>query len=102
MSQRVSAMSSSSPGIVLVPPAIGIPGNTKEAAAERLKDFLRSVHSNSSIPESMRQGDSVRISYAKGKCGAGKASWRHFKRCYEGSFEVRTEECETWVEWVGE
>ena len=24
------------------------------------------------------------------------------KRCYEGSFEIRTEECETWVEWVGE
>ena len=24
------------------------------------------------------------------------------KRCYEGSFEIRTEECETWVEWAGE
>ena len=43
-------MSSSSPGIVLVPPAIGIPGNTKEAAAERLKEFLRGVHSDTSIP----------------------------------------------------
>ena len=41
MPQRDSAMSSSPAGFALVPPAIGIPGNTKEAAAERLKEFLR-------------------------------------------------------------
>ena len=101
MSQRVSAMSSSSPGIVLVPPAIGIPGNTKEAAAERLKEFLRGVHSDASIPHTQREGNSVRILYARGKCDAGTKSWTYFKRRYEGSFTTRPKGCETWVEWTG-
>ena len=103
MPQRDSAMSSSPAGFVLVPPAIGIPGNTKEAAAERLKEFLRGVRSDTSIPHThtQREGNSVRILYARGKCNAGTKSWTYFKRRYAGSFTTWPTGCETWVECTG-
>ena len=97
MPQRDSAMSSSPAGFVLVPPAIGIPGNKRETAAERLKEFLRGVPSDTSIPETAREGNSVRILYARGKCDAGTKSWTYFKRRYEGSCTTRPTGCETWV-----
>ena len=85
---------------VLVPPAIGRPGNTKQAAAERLKNFLQHASSDRSIPECMRREDDlVLICYAKRVCDAGKDSWKLFKTLYRESIVFDNEFCQNAVKW---
>ena len=87
---------------VLVPPAIGRPGDTKQAAADRLKKFLQHASSDRSIPESVRrEGDLVLICYAKRVCGAGKDSWKLFKATYRESIDFDNVSCQNAVKWVG-
>ena len=88
---------------VLVPPVIGRPGDTKQAAVERLKNFLQHASSDRSIiPESVRREDGlVLICYAKGVCGAGKDSWKLFKATYQESIDFDNVSCQNAVKWVG-
>ena len=88
---------------VLVPPAIGRPGDTKQAAVERLKNFLQHASSDRSIPESVRREDDlVLICYAKRVCGAGKDSWKLFKTLYWESIDFDNVFCQNAVKWIGE
>ena len=87
---------------VLVPPAIGRPGDTKQAAVERLKNFLQHASSDRSIPEYVRrENDLVLICYAKRVCGAGKDSWKLFKTTYRESIDFDNVFCQNAVKWVG-